>query len=77
MSELEETLAFHLKAAKLPAPEREYRFDPERRWRFDFAWPDQMLAVEGLSPVPSAIASSVHGPCFSIQARTWARRLPA
>jgi very-short-patch-repair endonuclease len=46
MSELEETLAFHLKAAKLPVPEREYRFDPERKWRFDFAWVDQMLAVE-------------------------------
>jgi len=25
---------------------REYRFHPSRRWRFDFAWPDHMLAVE-------------------------------
>lgn len=25
---------------------REYQFDPERRWRFDFAFPSQRLAVE-------------------------------
>jgi len=30
----------------IPAPEREYRFDPERRWRFDFAWPGLKVAVE-------------------------------
>lgn len=28
------------------AMEREYRFHPLRRWRFDFAWPDFKLAVE-------------------------------
>lgn len=27
-------------AARLPEPEREYRFHPTRDWRFDFAWPD-------------------------------------
>jgi very-short-patch-repair endonuclease len=34
-------------------PMREYRFHPERRWRFDFAWPDQFIAVEveGLTPL--------------------------
>ena len=42
----EETLALHIKAAGLPAPEREHRFHPERRWRFDFAWPSLMIAVE-------------------------------
>ena len=26
--------------------EREYRFHPTRRWRFDFAWPKEKLAVE-------------------------------
>ena len=26
--------------------EREYRFHPTRRWRFDFAWPAQRAAVE-------------------------------
>jgi very-short-patch-repair endonuclease len=25
---------------------REHRFHPERRWRFDFAWPDALVAVE-------------------------------
>jgi hypothetical protein len=28
------------------APAREYKFHPDRRWRFDFAWPDLKLAVE-------------------------------
>ena len=35
-----------LKAYKMPEPEEEYRFHPVRRWRFDFAWPDQKVAVE-------------------------------
>ena len=33
----------------LPEPlwgDKEHRFHPERRWRFDFAWPDYKLAVE-------------------------------
>jgi very-short-patch-repair endonuclease len=30
----------------LPEPVREYRFHPERRWRFDFAWPANHVAVE-------------------------------
>lgn len=25
---------------------REYQFHPHRRWRFDFAWPEQKVAVE-------------------------------
>jgi hypothetical protein len=47
-SELEEALLFHLKAARVPLPEREYRFAPPRRWRLDFFWPnaDPPLAVE-------------------------------
>jgi hypothetical protein len=39
VSDPEETLAFQIKAAKLPEPKREYRFAPPRRWKFDFAWP--------------------------------------
>lgn len=27
-------------------PRREYYFAKPRRWRFDFAWPEQMVAVE-------------------------------
>lgn len=30
----------------LPAPMAEYRFHPERRWRFDYAWPAQRVALE-------------------------------
>lgn len=26
--------------------EREHVFAPPRRWRFDFAWPDRMIALE-------------------------------
>ena len=46
MSALEDTLALHIRAHKLPEPVREYRFHPERRWRFDFAWPDLRVAAE-------------------------------
>lgn len=46
MSQLEETLLFQIRALKLPEPEREFRFAPPRRWRFDFAWPSKMLAIE-------------------------------
>lgn len=31
---------------KLPAPVTEYRFNLQRRWRFDLAWPEILLAVE-------------------------------
>lgn len=27
-------------------PEREFRFHPSRKWRFDFAWPSRFVAVE-------------------------------
>lgn len=30
----------------LPVPLPEYRFHPSRRWRFDWAFPDYMLALE-------------------------------
>ena len=47
-SQLEESLAFQLKvlARNFPIPTREYRFHPPRKWRFDFAWTAQHLAVE-------------------------------
>lgn len=35
-----------LAAHGIPAPTPEYRFHPERKWRFDFAWPDKLLALE-------------------------------
>jgi len=33
-------------ASDLPEPIAEYRFAPPRRFRFDFAWPDKLVAVE-------------------------------
>jgi len=33
-------------AQDLPQPQRNYRFDPSRRFRFDYAWPDELVAVE-------------------------------
>lgn len=47
MSFLEEVLAQDLKDEGIPF-EREYRFDPERKWRADFALPGKVLVeVEG------------------------------
>ncbi len=45
-SELEAEFAVQLQALRLPEPVREHRFAPPRRWRFDFAWPDLLVAVE-------------------------------
>lgn len=33
-------------ASGLPEPVAEHRFHPTRKWRFDFAWPEYMVAVE-------------------------------
>lgn len=44
-SAIEETFALHCKASGLN-PEREFKFHPSRRWRFDFAFPERMCAVE-------------------------------
>lgn len=46
MSDLETELEFQIRAYRLPPPLREYRFDPARRWRFDFAWPQKRVALE-------------------------------
>jgi very-short-patch-repair endonuclease len=35
-----------LLASDVEEPEEEFRFDPVRRWRFDFAWPEKRVAVE-------------------------------
>jgi very-short-patch-repair endonuclease len=50
-SEPEETLAGQLRARSLsddplPEPLRQFRFDVGRKWRFDFAWPLLMVALE-------------------------------
>ena len=45
-SELEQAFLQQLKYTGLPLPETEYRFHPTRRWRFDGAYPDLMVAYE-------------------------------
>lgn len=47
-SELEETLLLLIRAEGLPIPEREFMFarDIGRYWRFDFAYPEQMIGIE-------------------------------
>lgn len=45
-SVLEERLALHIRVNKLPEPEREHRFHPDRKWRFDFAFLNLKIAVE-------------------------------
>lgn len=46
VSDLELAFEFQLKAYKIPQWERELVFAPPRRFRFDFAWETEMLAVE-------------------------------
>lgn len=46
MSALEDLFALHVRAAKLPDPTPEHRFAPPRKFRFDFCWPDRLIAVE-------------------------------
>jgi hypothetical protein len=41
-----ELFAWHLRSNLIQAPEREYVFHPTRKWRFDFAWPALLVAVE-------------------------------
>lgn len=48
-TELESSLAFQIKAYKLPPPVRELEFAKKamrRMWRFDFAWPALHIAAE-------------------------------
>jgi hypothetical protein len=40
------TFSVQCKALKLPEPVAELRFAPPRKWRFDYAWPEQKLALE-------------------------------
>jgi very-short-patch-repair endonuclease len=46
LSVIEETLVLHLNIAKIRGWVREYQFDPIRKWRADFAWPDLKILVE-------------------------------
>lgn len=41
-----ESFAKVLVGLGIASPELEFRFDPTRRWRFDFAWPERKVALE-------------------------------
>ena len=45
-STLENDLAFQIRVAGLPVPRREFVFCPWRKYRADFAWPEEKLLVE-------------------------------
>ncbi|WP_244875256.1 endonuclease domain-containing protein [Vibrio litoralis] len=45
-SALEVEMINHIRALKLPMPVEEFRFHPERKWRFDFAYPNHKVAIE-------------------------------
>jgi hypothetical protein len=41
-----ETLLIQLQLGGLPQPQREFMFHRKRKWRFDLAWPELLIAVE-------------------------------
>lgn len=45
-SEIEELFLKQLQFSKFPVFTREYRFDKDRKWRFDFAFQLRKIAVE-------------------------------
>ncbi len=45
-TDLADTLALHLRGLGVATPTREFKFDSQRRWRFDLCWPSLKLAAE-------------------------------
>lgn len=43
---LEDALLYQCRAVGLPEPVPQYQFEPTRKWRADFAWPDERVLVE-------------------------------
>lgn len=58
-SDLELELEFHMKALNIKKWEREYTFAKPRRWRFDFAWIDDMVAAEVEGGIWSGVGMSL------------------
>lgn len=46
MTDLERYLQTQMRQLSLPEPVHEWPFHPVRKWKFDFAWPELMLALE-------------------------------
>ncbi len=36
----------YFRALGVPEPAPEFQFEPDRKWRFDYAWPDFKVALE-------------------------------
>lgn len=45
-SEHEDQFLNQVRGARLPLPDTQLQFHDSRKWAFDFAWPNWMLAVE-------------------------------
>jgi very-short-patch-repair endonuclease len=45
-SDLEQEFKFHVKALGISVPEEQYKIIPDRKFRWDFAWPEHKLAIE-------------------------------
>lgn len=43
---IDAVFALMLHEQGLPMPVRELKFHPDRKWRFDYAWPEQMICLE-------------------------------
>ena len=65
MSVLEMELAGHLKLLGVPDPRRQFRFHPDRKWAFDFAWLDRVTDEEGNT------YDSTHGLAVEVEGGTW------
>jgi very-short-patch-repair endonuclease len=46
MSDGVQALLTHIRQVGLPEPQTEVRFHPRRKWRFDLAYPEKMVAIE-------------------------------
>jgi len=46
MTDLERAFLTQLRQLSLPEPVNEWPFHPVRKWKFDFAWPELLIAVE-------------------------------
>jgi very-short-patch-repair endonuclease len=45
-TDLEREFETRARQCGLTIVEREWKFHPTRKWRFDFCWPEQLVAVE-------------------------------
>jgi len=68
-SHLEAAFLTIIKSYNIPPPTQQHQFHPQRKWRFDFAWPTKLVAVEiqGVDPKQSSLHGPAHNSIFSMQ----------